>query len=73
MQRQTFIDNMTARGYELHCVRNGNVTATKGDFTVRWVVFADHGVYIDTPTVTAITREDAADDETMRIIDGLTA
>lgn len=60
---------MTARGHEPHCVRND----TKGDFTVRRVAFADYGVYIDTPTVTAITREDATDDETMRIIDDPTS
>ncbi len=73
MQRQTFIDNMTARGYELQYVRNGNVTATKGDFIVRLVTLADYGVYINTPTVTALTDEDATDEETMRIVDGLTA
>lgn len=73
MQRQTFIDNMTARGYELKTVRNGNVIARKGDVTLRWVALANYGVYIATPTVTALTREDATDDETLRIIDGLTA
>ena len=73
MQRQTFIDNMTARGYELQYVRNGNVSATKGDFIVRWVTLADYGVYISTPTVTALTDENATDEETMRIVDALTA
>lgn len=64
---------MTARGYELCFVRNGNITATKGENTVRFVPLANYGVYIATPTVTAITREDATDDETLRIVDGLTA
>ena len=73
MEKQTFIDNMTARGYELAYVANGNVTATKGDITVRLVPLADYRVYIDTPTVTAITREGATDDETLRTIDVLTA
>lgn len=72
MQRETFINQMTARGYELQCVRNGNVTATKGDFIVRWVTLADYGVYINTPTVTALTDENATDAETMNIIAALT-
>lgn len=47
MRKQTFIDNMTERGYELRNVRNGNVIA--------------------------LTDENATDEETMRIIDVLTA
>jgi hypothetical protein len=73
MRKETFIDNMTARGYKLRTVRNGNVIARKGDITVRWVTLANYGVYINTPTVTALTGENATDEETMRIIDGLTA
>lgn len=72
MQKQTFIDNMGARGYVLRHGHNGNITATKGDFTVRLVPLADYSVYINTPTVTAITQKGATDTETMRIIDGLT-
>lgn len=64
---------MTARGYELETVGNGNITATKGDITVRLVPLADYIVYINTPTMTAITRKGATDDETLRIVDGLTA
>lgn len=67
---QTFINNMTERGYELCFVRNGNITATKGDITVRLVPLANYIVHIDTPTATAIVSKDA---ETLRIIDGLTA
>ena len=70
MQKQTFINQMKARGYELRTVRN--VIARKGDVTVRWVTLANHGVYIDTPTVTALTDENATDAETMRIIAALT-
>ena len=44
MQKQTFIDNMTERGYELQYSRNGNITATKGETKVRYVPLAD---YID--------------------------
>lgn len=73
MKKQTFIDNMTERGYELRFGHNGNITATKGDNTVRWVPLANYIVYVNTPTVTAITREGASDAEAMRIIDGLTA
>lgn len=73
MNKQTFIDNMTERGYGLRYGHNGNITATKGDNTVRWVPLANYIVYVNTPTVTAITREGASDAETMRIIDGLTA
>ena len=31
MQRQTFINQTKARGYELETVGNGNTTASKGD------------------------------------------
>lgn len=72
MEQQTFINQMTARGYELCFVRNGNITATKGENTVRWVPLANYIVYIDTPTATAIVRKDATDAETLRIIAGLT-
>lgn len=73
MKKQTFINNMTERGYELCFVRNGNITATKGENTVRLVPLANYIVYIDTPNATAIVREGATDDETLRILDGLTA
>lgn len=73
MEKQTFINQMTARGYELWFVNNGNVTATKGDITVRLVPLANYIVYVDTPTVSAIVRKDATDAETLRIVDGLTA
>lgn len=73
MEKQTFINNMTERGYELCFVRNGNITATKGDITLRFVPLANNIVYIDTPTATAIVSKDATDAETLRIVDGLTA
>ena len=72
MERQTFIDRMTARGYETTPTPTGNVTATKGDITVRLVPLADYIVYIDTPAVTAIIRKDATDAETMDMISALT-
>lgn len=73
MERQTFTEQMKARGYELETVSNGNITATKGDITVRLVPLADYLVYINTPTTTAIIRDSASDDETLRIVAGLTA
>lgn len=73
MEKQTFINQMTARGYELETVGNGNITATKDGNTVRLVPLANYIVYIDTPTVTAIVRKGATDDETLRIVAGLTA
>jgi hypothetical protein len=72
MERQTFINQMKARGYELETVGNGNINATKGDITVRLVPLADYIVYIDTPAVTAIIRKDATDAETVNIIAALT-
>lgn len=72
MEKQTFIDQMTARGYELRTVGNGNVTATKGDITVRLVPLADYIAYVDTPTVSAIVHKGATDAETMSVIAALT-
>ncbi|WAX05519.1 hypothetical protein BA720P3_00044 [Bifidobacterium phage BA720P3] len=72
MQKETFINEMKARGYEIKTVRNGNVIARKGDITLRWVALANYGVYIATPTVTALTKEDASDAETLSIIAALT-
>lgn len=55
MKEQTFIDQMKARGYETTPPSpSGNVTATKGDITVRLVPLADYIVYIKTSTTTAI-------------------
>lgn len=73
MEKKTFIEDMTARGYELETVGNGNINATRGDVTVRLVPLADYIVYISTPTTTAIIRDSASDDETLRMIDELTA
>lgn len=73
MEEQTFINQMTARGYKTAPPSpTGNVTATKGDITVRLVPRADYIVYIDTPTVTAIIRKGATDAETMNMTVALT-
>ena len=39
---------MTARGFELETVANGNINATKSDITVRLVPLANYVAYIDT-------------------------
>ena len=72
MKKETFINQMKARGFELETVGNGNINATKGDTTVRLVPLANYTVYIDTPTVTAIVRKGATDAETLRVIAELT-
>lgn len=70
-EKQTFIENVTARGYETTPPSpTGNVTATKGDITVRLVPLADY--IVDTPAVTAIVRKGATDAETMDMIAALT-
>lgn len=73
MDKQTFVDDMKTRGYELRFSLNGNITATKGDNTVRLVPLADYGVYISTPILKAITRKDATDTETLLLISLLTS
>lgn len=72
MLQQTFIDEMKSRGYYIIRTPNGNTKAIKGNITVRLVPLSNYGVYINTPTVTAITAKDATDAETLRIIDHLT-
>lgn len=64
MEKQTFVNQMTARGYEPTYVSNGN--------TVRLVPLANYVAYIDTPSVTAIIREGVSRD-TPDIIDGCIA
>lgn len=64
MDKRTFTDNMKACGCEPRFGLNGNITATKGDNTVRLAPLADHGAYIGTPILKAMTRKDAADTET---------
>lgn len=73
MDKQTFTDNMKACGHEPSFGRNGNITATKGDNTVRLAPLADHGVHISTPSPKAITRKDATDTETLPPINPKTA
>lgn len=72
MDKRTFTDNMKACGYELSFGHNGNITATKGDNTVRLVPLADYGVHISTPSLKAITSKDATDTETLLPISRLT-
>lgn len=49
MKKQTFIDNTTARGYEIAPPsQTGNVTATKGATTVRWLRTDHEKTYVET-------------------------
>lgn len=72
MQRQTFINEMEARGYETTTLPNGNVKAKRGGIILRLVPLANYSVHISAPTVNAITAKDTTDAETLRIIDALT-
>lgn len=56
---------MKACGYEPRFGRNGNITATKGDNTVRLIPPADHGAHIGTPSLKAMTGKDATDTGTL--------
>lgn len=66
------------KGVSLHCRRGKAAacgvrqTATRRLDAWQLVPLADYDVYIDTPTVTAITAKDATDTEKLRIIDVLT-
>jgi hypothetical protein len=73
MDKRTFTDDMKACGYEPRFGRNGDITATKGDDTVRLVPLADHGAYIGTPSPNAMTGKDATDTETPPPTNPLTA
>ena len=57
MQRQTFINEMEARGYETTTLPNGNVKAKRGDIILRLVPLANYSVHISTPTVSALTAK----------------
>lgn len=72
MQRQTFINEMEARGYETTTLPNGNVKAKKGDAILRFVPLANYSVHISTPTVNALTANSATDHEILHTIDALT-
>lgn len=68
-----FADDMKACGCGPRFGRDGDITATKGDDTVRPAPLADHGVYIGTPSPKAMTGKDATDTETPPPIDLPTA
>ena len=71
MKKQTFIDGMTARGYETATSLTGNVTATKVENTVRWLR-TDHGkIYVETPGVTMLIPQNVLDTEAFRLLDYL--
>ncbi|WAX08507.1 hypothetical protein BP677P8_00043 [Bifidobacterium phage BP677P8] len=72
MQKETFINQMEARGYETTTLPNGNVKAKRGDIILRLVPLANYSVHISTPTVNALTANHATDQEILHAIDALT-
>lgn len=58
MQRQTFIDHMKKRGYDI--IRTGNIKTTKENITIRLMPLASHGVHT--------TAKNATDTETLQVI-----
>ena len=71
MKKQTFIDNMTARGYETATTLTGNVTATKGDTTVRWLRTDHERIYVETSGIKMLISPKVLDTETFRLLDYL--
>lgn len=71
MQRQTFTDNMTARGYETATSLTGNVTAAKGDIIVRWLRTDHEKIYIETSGIKMLITPEVSDTETFQLLDYL--
>lgn len=71
MKKQTFIDSMTARGYETAASPTGNVTATKGGTTVRWLRTDHEKIYVETSGIKMLITPKVSDAETFRLLDYL--
>ena len=71
MKKQTFIDNMTARGYETATLPTGNVTATKGETIVRWLHTDHEKIYVQTSGIKMLIQPKVLDTETFRLLDYL--
>ena len=71
MKKQTFIDNMTARGYETATLPTGNVEATKGDTIVRWLHTDHEKIYVQTSGIKMLIKPKVLDTETFRLLDYL--
>lgn len=71
MKKQTFIDNMTARGYETATTLTGNVTATKGDTIVRWLRTDHEKIYVETSGIKMLIPPKVSDTETFKVLDYL--
>lgn len=69
MKKQTFIDNMTARGYEMATSLTGNVTAAKGDTIVRWLRTDHEKIYVETSGVKMLIPPKVLDTEAFRLLD----
>ena len=71
MEKQTFIDGMTARGYETATSPSGNVTATKGENIVRWLHTDHEKIYVETSGIKMLIPSNVLDTETFRLLDYL--
>lgn len=71
MKKQTFVENMTARGYETATSLTGNVTATKGDTIVRWLRTDHETIYVETSGIKMLIPPKVSDTETFRLLDHL--
>lgn len=71
MRKQTFIDGMTARGYETATSPTGNVTATKAENIVRWLRTDHEKIYVETPGIKMLIPPNVLDKETFRLLDYL--
>ena len=72
MRLETFVDGMKRRGYETAPpLPTGNVTATKGETTVRWLHTDHEKIYVETPDIKMLIPPKVSDTETFRLLDCL--
>lgn len=62
---------MTAREYETATSLTGNVTATKGGTTVRWLRTDHEKIYVETSGIKMLIPPKVSDTETFRLLDYL--
>lgn len=72
MRLETFMDGMERRGYEIAPPsQTGNVTATKGATTVRWLRTDHEKIYVETSGIKMLISPKVSDAETFRLLDYL--
>lgn len=71
MKEQTFVDGMTARGYETATTQTGNVTATKGNTIVRRLRTDHEKIYVETSGIKMLIPPKVSGTETFRLLDYL--